>query len=90
MPKVLISDSMDEIAVKVLKSNNIDVEVITNFTPEELQKNIEKYDGLIVRSATKVTKDIISENMKEKVEILYNAGPPRCSTTPWVRFTRAT
>ena len=72
MPKVLISDSMDEIAVKVLKSNNIDVEVITSFTPEELQKNIDKYDGLIVRSATKVTKDIIES--AKNLKIIGRAG----------------
>ena len=72
MPKVLISDLMDEIAVKVLKSNNIDVEVITSFTPEELQKNIDKYDGLIVRSATKVTKDIIES--AKNLKIIGRAG----------------
>ena len=43
MPKVLISDAMDEIAEKILLSNNIEVDVITNFTPDELNQNINSY-----------------------------------------------
>ena len=48
MPKVLISDSMDSIAEKILSSNNIDVDVKTDFTVEELIAKIPLYDGLIV------------------------------------------
>ena len=36
MPKILISDTMDSIAEKILTSNNIDVDVKTDFTVEEL------------------------------------------------------
>ena len=72
MPKVLISDAMDEIAEKILLSNNIEVDVITNFTPEELNKNINNYDGLIVRSATKVNKELI-ENAKH-LKVIGRAG----------------
>ena len=61
MPKILISDAMDSIAEKILTSNNFDVEVKTNFTNEELIEKISLYDGLIVRSATKVTKEIIDK-----------------------------
>ena len=72
MPRVLISDAMDDIAEKILLSNNIEVDVITNFTPEELNKNINNYDGLIVRSATKVNKEVI-ENAKH-LKIIGRAG----------------
>jgi D-3-phosphoglycerate dehydrogenase len=66
MPKILISDAMDSIAEKILTSNNIDVEVKTDFNVEELLVKIDQYDGLIVRSATKVTKEIIesAKNLK--------------------------
>ena len=66
MPKILISDAMDSIVEKILTSNNIDVDVKTDFTIEELLVKIEQYDGLIVRSATKVTKEIIerAKNLK--------------------------
>ena len=72
MPKVLISDSMDSIAEKILSSNNIDVHVKTDFTVEELIAKIPLYDGLIVRSATKVTKKII-DNAKN-LKIIGRAG----------------
>ena len=72
MPRVLISDAMDNIAEKILLSNNIEVDVITNFTPDELIKNINNYDGLIVRSATKVTKEVI-ENAKN-LKVVGRAG----------------
>ena len=72
MPKVLISDTMDDIAEKILLSNNIEVDVITNFTPDELNQNINSYDGLIVRSATKVNKEVI-ENAKN-LKVVGRAG----------------
>ena len=72
MPKVLISDSMDSIAEKILSLNNIDVDVKTDFTVEELIDKIPLYDGLIVRSATKVTKKII-DNAKN-LKIIGRAG----------------
>ena len=72
MPKVLISDAMDDIAEKILLSNNIEVDVITNFTPDELNRNINSYDGLIVRSATKVNKEVI-ENAKN-LKVVGRAG----------------
>ena len=49
MPKVLISDAMDSIAEKILLSNNIEVDVITDFSIEDLIAKISIYDGLIVR-----------------------------------------
>ncbi len=50
MPRVLISDTMDNIAEKILLSNNIEVDIITNFTPDELIKNINNYDGTFSES----------------------------------------
>ena len=72
MPKVLISDAMDDIAEKILLSNNIKVDVMTNFTPDELNQNINSYDGLIVRSATQVNKELI-ENAKN-LKVIGRAG----------------
>ena len=72
MPKILISDAMDSIAEKILTSNNIDVDVKTDFTAEELLLKIEQYDGLIVRSATKVTKEIIE--CAKNLKIIGRAG----------------
>ena len=72
MPKVLISDAMDSIAEKILLSNNIEVDIITDFSIEDFIANISKYDGLIVRSATKVTKEIIEK--AKNLKIIGRAG----------------
>ena len=72
MPKVLISDAMDNIAEKILISNKIDVDIKTDFNADELKDKISAYDGLIIRSATKVTKEII-ENAKN-LKIIGRAG----------------
>ena len=72
MPKVLISDAMDSVAQQILSSNNIQVDEKTDFEPDELIKNIHSYDGLIVRSATKVTKELI-DNAKN-LKIIGRAG----------------
>ena len=72
MPKVLISDAMDVIAEKILLENNIEVDVKTDFTLDELIKKIPSYDGLIVRSATKVTKEIIDK--AKNLKLIGRAG----------------
>jgi len=74
MPKILISDAMDNIASEILLKNNLDVETKTNLTPDELKNIIANYDGLIVRSATKVTDDIIKAATNLKIIGRAGAG----------------
>ena len=59
MPKVLISDKMDPRAAAIFQERGVDVDVITGKTPEELMAIIGDYDGLAIRSSTKVTKEIL-------------------------------
>ena len=74
MPKVLISDSLSSLANEVFEKNNIEVDTITDLSPEELKKIINNYDGLVVRSATKATDDIISAGTKLKIIGRAGAG----------------
>jgi D-3-phosphoglycerate dehydrogenase len=66
-PKVLISDKMDPNAERILKELGCDVVVITGKTPEELKAMIGQYDGLAIRSATKVTREILDAATNLKV-----------------------
>lgn len=59
MPKVLISDSLSPAAVDIFKANGIETDVKTGMKPEELIACIGEYDGLAVRSATKVTAAVL-------------------------------
>ena len=72
MPKVLISDAMDIIAEKILRENKIDVDVLIDLTDTKLLEIISLYDGLIVRSATKVTKNIL--DAADNLKIIGRAG----------------
>lgn len=65
--KVLVSDTLSEVGVNIFKETpGIEVDVKTGLTPDELKEIIGGYHGLAIRSATKVTADIIeaAENLK--------------------------
>ena len=66
-PKVLISDKMDPNAERIFLDMGCDVDVITGKTPDELKAIIGQYDGLAIRSSTKVTKDILDAATNLKV-----------------------
>ncbi len=74
MPKVLIADSMSNVAQKIFEKNNITVDIKTGLSEDEIVKIISEYDGMVVRSATKVTKKIIEAAKKLKVIGRAGAG----------------
>jgi len=67
MPKVLISDKMDPRAAEIFRSRGVQVDEITGKTKEELIAMIGDYDGLAIRSATKVTKEVLAAANNLKV-----------------------
>ncbi|MDH3393780.1 MAG: NAD(P)-binding domain-containing protein, partial [Desulfobulbaceae bacterium] len=64
--KVLISDNLAPIGAKILQDAGLEVDINTGLAPEELKKIIPNYDGLVIRSATKATAEIIeaADNLK--------------------------
>ena len=68
MMKILVSDPLSDEGLKILQqSKEFQVDVKTELKPEELKEIIKDYDALVVRSATKVNKDIIGAAAKLKV-----------------------
>ena len=65
-PKVLISDKMSAQAEEIFKNRGVDVHIKTDLKPEDLKNIINDYDGLAIRSSTKVTADILktAKNLK--------------------------
>ncbi len=55
MPKVLISDKMSPLAADVFEQRGIEVDVITDMDKDQLAETIGEYDGVAIRSATKIT-----------------------------------
>jgi D-3-phosphoglycerate dehydrogenase len=59
MMKVLIADALSPSALDIFRERGIDAVSRTGLSPGELKEIIAGYDGLAVRSATKVTRDIL-------------------------------
>src|SRR5665213_3611379 len=59
MPKVLISDQMDSKAAEIFRASGVEVEERPGLSKDELKAIIGDYDGLAIRSATKVTADLL-------------------------------
>ncbi|HTG02151.1 MAG TPA: phosphoglycerate dehydrogenase [Nitrospirota bacterium] len=65
--KVLISDNLSPIGVEILKKAGLEVDARSKTSAEEIEKIIGEYDGLIIRSATKVTAALLEKAAKLKV-----------------------
>ena len=65
-PKVLVSDKLSETAVQIFIDRGIDVDFLPELgkDKEALAKKIRHYDGLAIRSATKVTQTILRNALK--------------------------
>ena len=71
MPKVLISDKLSNSAVEVFKKLNIETDYKPGINEIELLNIIHNYDGLAIRSATNVTKEIFEKgNINLNKEII--------------------
>ena len=74
MVKILVTDGMDKGAVKSLRELGYDV-TEQFFNPEEFKKQVQKFDAIIVRSATKVRKEIIDSALETwKLKLIIRGG----------------
>lgn len=64
--KILVSDKVHETGVEKFKEAGFEVDEKTGLQPDEIKAIIKDYDGLVIRSATKVTADLLdaAENLK--------------------------
>ena len=67
MPRVLIADKLSPAAVDIFQDRGIEAEIRTGLPADELKAIIGNYDGLAIRSATKVTADLLDEAGRLKV-----------------------
>jgi len=66
-PRVLISDKLSPAAVAIFKERGVEVDVKPGLDKEELARIIGDYDGLAIRSATKVTAKLLERATRLKV-----------------------
>ena len=69
MPKVLVSDKLSKTAVQIFKDNGVEVDYLPDLgkDKDKLLEVIGQYDGLAIRSASKITEKIIAAATKLKV-----------------------
>ncbi|MDX2094641.1 MAG: phosphoglycerate dehydrogenase [Alphaproteobacteria bacterium] len=65
--KVLISDKLSPAAIEIFKNRGVEVDLKTGLTEAQLIEIIGEYDGLAIRSATKVTPAVLAAATKLKV-----------------------
>ncbi|UCD84206.1 MAG: phosphoglycerate dehydrogenase, partial [Deltaproteobacteria bacterium] len=71
--KVLISDNLAKEGVEILEqAEGIEVDVKVGLSPQELKEIIRDYHGLVIRSATKVTAEIIAA--ADNLKVIGRAG----------------
>ena len=67
MPKVLIADALSSLAVETFRRRGVEPTVVSKLSAAELAEMIGEFDGLAVRSATKVTPDLLAKAPKLRV-----------------------
>jgi len=65
--KILIADKISDVSYNVFKNNNIVVDKKFNLSEDQIVSIISNYDGVVVRSSTKITKKIIEKSKRLKV-----------------------
>src|SRR5271167_726522 len=71
-PRVLISDKLSPAAVAIFKERGVEVDLKPGLDKDELARIIGGYDGLAVRSATKVTAKLLE--LAKKLKVVGRAG----------------
>ncbi len=70
--KVLVSDDLSKEGIEILRQGGLEVDVELGLTPDALRSIIGRYDGLAVRSATKVTAELLAA--AESLQVVGRAG----------------
>ena len=66
--KILVGDNLGEIGIQMFQREpGMDVDVRTGLQPDELKEIIGEYDALVIRSATRVTEDVLEAATQLKV-----------------------
>src|ERR1700754_4062365 len=67
MPKVLIADKLSDAAVAIFKERGVEADNKPGMSKEDLIACVGQYDGIAIRSATKITKDVLAAAKNLKV-----------------------
>jgi D-3-phosphoglycerate dehydrogenase len=72
-PRILIADPISEVGIEELQADpNLEVEVRIGIEEDELRRSAHTYDGIIVRSQTRITADVI--RLASRLKAVGRAG----------------
>jgi len=72
--KVIICDSIDETGIKILKNSGLTVDYFPEISSEDLKSKVSEYNVIVVRSRTKITKEIIQKASNTKIIARVGVG----------------
>lgn len=70
--RVLIADKLPDVCIEILKNSNIETTNNPSLSQKELLEEIGKYEGIIIRSGTKITSDVIDK--ADNLKVICRAG----------------
>ena len=71
---VIVCDSIDEKGMEILKKAGLTVEYLPEITNQELISKVKDYDVIVVRSRTKITKEVIQNAKRAKIIARVGVG----------------
>lgn len=72
--KIIICDSIDESGIKSLRNAGLVVDYLPEISPSELISSVNDYDVIVVRSRTKITREVIQKASKAKIIARVGVG----------------
>jgi D-3-phosphoglycerate dehydrogenase len=70
--KVLVKEKIGDSGVELLRSSGLDVELGLDWDGDELERRIGEFDGILIRSATKLTPELLDR--AERLKVVGRAG----------------
>lgn len=74
MAKVLVTDSVSENSLSIMKNAGIEIDIKLNLKEDELTTLAPEYDGFVIRSGVKITQKVLEAGAKGKLKIIGRAG----------------
>jgi D-3-phosphoglycerate dehydrogenase / 2-oxoglutarate reductase len=59
--RVLVKEKIGESGVQLLRDSGLEVEIGADWSQEELESRIGEFDGVLIRSATKLNADLLAK-----------------------------
>jgi len=75
MPRVLVTDSLSPAGLKILEDcEGIELDVRSGLSPEEVREALKEADGIIIRSGTKLTAELLAGQKRLKAIVRAGVG----------------